>query len=296
LSTAAAGHDLTPPDWPRRVLSFLRSASPFVWVIALVLIPNVFLLFNSLWASDGGTITHTWTFDNYSEQAQSQVVQTLLGRTLLIAVITAAIATAVAYPSAYFVVRTFRRHKLTLALLVLVPLWIGLLMRVFAWKIILGRDGVLSGALESLGLTNGPTEILLNTKWGVILALSYVAIPFVFIIAYTTLERIPDSLFEASADSGASPWRTFWTVAWPLSRSAAAIGFAMAFILAFSDYVTPQLVGGFEGTMLGSIVIQEVGLSADFPAAATIAMLILVVSATVLTLVAWVGRTEARFE
>jgi spermidine/putrescine transport system permease protein len=288
--------DRPSADWLARVGRALTSVSPFVWVAALVVVPNLFLVFNSLWSSDGGTIQHTWTLENYREQAESDVIRTLFSRTLLIAVLSAALATAIAYPSAYFVVRRFKRHKLTLALLVLVPLWIGLLMRVFAWRIILGRDGVLSGALESLGLTDGPTEILLNTKWAVILALSYVAIPFVFVVAYTTLERIPDSLFEASADSGASGLRTFFNVAWPLSRSAVAIGFAMAFILAFSDYVTPQLVGGFEGTMLGSIVIQQVGLSADFPAAATVAVLILLVSSMMLALVAWVGRMETRFE
>ncbi len=263
-----------------------------VWL----LVANLFLLFNSFWHSESGVIEHTWNLDNYREQIDSEVVRTLFWRTLSIAAISAACSVAIAYPSAYLIVRYFQRHKLTLALLVLVPLWIGLLMRVFAWKVILGNHGVLPSFLSSIGLMEQPTQILLNTKWAVILTLTYVTIPFVFIIAYTTLERIPDALFAASADAGASPLRTFFSVAWPLSRSAAAIGFALAFILAFADYITPQLVGGFEGTMLGSLVLQNVGLSANLPAAATIGMMILIVSSVVLLIVAWVGRMEVRFE
>jgi ABC-type spermidine/putrescine transport system permease subunit I len=266
------------------------------WVLALVVAPNLFLLFNSLWTNDLGTITHTWTFDNYHQVADSEVVRTLFFRTLYVAVTAAALATLIAYPAAYFVVRRFSRHRLTLALLVLVPLWIGLLMRVFAWRIILGREGVLSGLLQTLGLTNEPSGALLYSTKSVIIALTYIAIPYVFIVAFTTLERIPDSLFEAAADAGASGWKTFTTVAWPLSRPAVAIGFGMAFIIAFSDYVTPQLVGGFKGTMLGSIVLQEVGLNANFPRASALAMVILVGSAMVLLLISLVGRSEARFE
>jgi spermidine/putrescine transport system permease protein len=274
----------------------LASVPPLVWIVAFGLLPNLFLLFNSLWVSNVGTVEHTWTLDNYHDAVSSHVVRTLFWRTLSVSLAVAVLATAIAYPSAYFIVRRFRRHRLTAALLVLVPLWIGLLMRVFAWRIILGRDGVLSGLLQTLGLTDHPTSALLNTSKAVILALTYVAIPYVFIIAFTTLERIPPALLEASADCGANAWRAFRTVAWPLSRSSVAIGFAMAFVIAFSDYVTPQLVGGFNGTMLGSIVIQDVGLSANFPAASTIAMCILVVTSMVLLLVTLVGRTEARFE
>jgi ABC-type spermidine/putrescine transport system permease subunit I len=155
---------------------------------------------------------------------------------------------------------------------------------------------MLSGLLQTLGLTDAPSSAFLYSTQAVILALTYVAIPYVFIVAYTTLERIPDSLFEAAADAGASAWRTFWTVAWPLSRPAIAIGFGMAFIIAFSDYVTPQLVGGFNGTMLGSIVLQNVGVNANFPAAAAVAVIIMLVASLVLAFVALMGRMEARFE
>jgi len=267
-----------------------------VWVVVLVLVPNIFLLLYSLWQNDLGTILHHWNVENYHTLFGSQVFQVLLRRTFLIALASAGIATLIAYPLAFLVVRKFGRFKTTAALLILVPLWVSYLMRVFAWRIILGESGVLNSFLKSIGLINKPSSAFLYSTTTVIMTLTYVAIPYVFLVSYTALERVPAHLFEASGDCGASPWRTFWSVVWPLTRPAVVVGFAIGFVLAFGDYVTPSLVGGLSGTMLGSIVLQQFGTANDWPLGAAIAMTILATGLLFLAVVSLFTRLEAQIE
>jgi spermidine/putrescine transport system permease protein len=267
-----------------------------VWVVVLVLVPNIFLLLYSLWQNDLGTILHHWNVENYRTLFGSQVFQVLLRRTFLIALASAGIATVIAYPLAFLVVRRFGRFKTTAALLILVPRWVSYLMRVFAWRIILGESGVLNSFLKSIGLISKPSGAFLYSTTTVIMTLTYVAIPYVFLVSYTALERVPAHLYEASGDCGASPWRTFWSVVWPLTRPAVVVGFAIGFVLAFGDYVTPSLVGGLSGTMLGSIVLQQFGTANDWPLGAAIAMTILATGLLFLAVVSFFTRLEAQIE
>jgi spermidine/putrescine transport system permease protein len=268
----------------------------FAWIALLVLAPNIFLILYSLWENDLGTVVQTFNIENYREAIDSEVVRTLFTRTFVMSLLAAGIATAIAYPAAYIVVRKMGRFKLAAALLILVPLWVSFLLRVFAWRIILGERGILNGFLTSTGLLSEPSEAFLYSRTTVVLTLTYIVIPYVFLASYTVLERIPDSVYEASADCGASAWRTFWKVVWPLSRPGVAIGFAIGFVLAFGDYVTPQMVGGVEGTMLGSIVIQQFGTANNWPFGAAIAVSIMLTAFVFLSLVSYLSRTEARFE
>ena len=295
VAVAVAG----PPAKERTARALRRAVlllPAVIWVGVLVLIPNIYLGVYSLWSSDFGTILHTWNVDNYRELFGSSVFQVLIKRTLVIALVSATLATCIAYPLAYIVVRKFGRFKTAAALLILVPLWVSYLMRVFAWRIILGETGVLNSFLKSIGISGGAPGAFLYSTTTVIMTLTYVAIPYVFLASYTGLERVPKHLYEAAADSGASPWRTFWTVVWPLTRPAVAVGFAIGFVLAFGDYVTPALVGGLSGTMLGSIVLQEFGTANDWPLGAAVAMTILATGMLFLALVSLVTRLEAQVE
>jgi len=297
---AAAGHAVARQPIGERASSVARRTvlllPALVWVFVLVLVPNIFLLLYSLWQNDLGTIVHTWNIENYRSLFGSSVFQILIKRTFLIAIASAGIATMIGYPLAFLVVRKFGRFKTTAALLILVPLWVSYLMRVFAWRIILGESGVLNGFLKSLGIISKPSGAFLYSTTTVIMTLTYVAIPYVFLASYTALERIPNHLYEASSDCGASPWRTFWSVVWPLTRPGAVVGFAIGFVLAFGDYVTPSLVGGLSGTMLGSIVLQEFGTADDWPLGAAIAITILATGLLFLALVSFFTRLEAQIE
>jgi spermidine/putrescine transport system permease protein len=283
-----------PRRLPGPLRKFLLVSPALLWIVFLVVLPNVFLISYSLWKNELGTITHTWNFQNYSQLFSSDVFTTLLKRTLLIAIVSTTLASLIAYPLAYVVVTKFGRWKAIAALLIIIPLWVSYLMRVFAWKIILGEHGVLNGMLESIGLS--PSTAFLYSTTTVILTLTYVAIPYIFLSSYTALDRVPSHYFEASSDCGASAWRTFRHVVWPLTRPGVAVGFAIGFVLTFGDYVTPQMVGGLSGTMLGSIVLQSFGTANNWPQGAAIGVTIIAAGLLVLALVSLFTRLDAEIE
>ncbi|HEY4427966.1 MAG TPA: ABC transporter permease [Solirubrobacteraceae bacterium] len=285
-----------PRRIPRPLKRFLLVSPALVWIVCLILLPNAFLISYSLWKNELGTILHVWNVHNYTELFSSQVFITLLKRTLLIAVVSTTCATLIAYPLAYVVVTRFGRYKTLAALLIIVPLWVSYLMRVFAWKIILGENGVLNGLLKSIGLIEKPSTALLYSTTTVIVTLTYVAIPYVFLASYTSLDRVPKHYYEASSDCGASAWRTFRHVVWPLTRPGVAVGFAIGFVLTFGDYVTPQMVGGLSGTMLGSIVLQSFGTADNWPQGAAIGVTIICTGLIVLALLSLFTRLEAEIE
>ena len=261
----------------RRRLSLVPLAA---WAALLVLAPNVLMLVYSLWRTREGVLYRVFTFDNYIAVVTNDVTLAILGRTVAIAVGAALLATAVAYPMAWFVV----------------PLWISYLVRVYAWKIILGDNGIINSTLIELGLRDEPLSFMLYSKFAVFLTLTYVSIPFAFVASYAALERVPASLLEASADAGASPARAFRTVVWPLSRQGAAIGFALALLLCIGDYLTPAMVGGLEGTMFGSLIVNQFGLTNNWPLGAAMSIVLLLLTGALLALVARFTRTEGTLD
>ena len=284
-----------PPLKRRRLIdevkAYVQASPAFIWALALIVLPNIMLFLNSLWKNDFGTVTKTPTLENYQAIIHSEVNRTLFWRTLVTAVSSSLIATVIAYIAAVIVVRYFGKFKLIVAILVLVPLLISYLMRIFAWKIILGEHGILVGAFGDAVPKN-----ILYSQLSVILTLTYVAIPYVFLSVFVSLERIPPHITEAAGDCGASAWTTFWTVLWPLSRGGAAVGFAIAFVLTFGDYVTPAMVGGLSGTMLGSIVLQQFGIANNWPLGSAIGIVVILSGLLVLAVVSLFTRTEARYD
>ena len=296
LASATKPHTSPTPPRTRRTLigeikAYVQASPAFIWALALIVLPNIMLFLNSLWKNDFGTVTKTLTLENYQALLDSEVNRTLFWRTLVTAVSSSLIATVIAYIAAVIVVRYFGKFKLIVAILVLVPLLISYLMRIFAWKIILGEHGILVGAFGDAVPKN-----ILYSQLSVILTLTYVAIPYVFLSVFVSLERIPPHITEAAGDCGASAWTTFWTVLWPLSRGGAAVGFAIAFVLTFGDYVTPAMVGGLSGTMLGSIVLQRVGIANNWPLGSAIGVVVILSGLLILAVMSLFTRTEARYD
>lgn len=275
---------------PGSVSRWLLSAPAFLWIGVLVVAPGVVLILYSLWTNEIFGVQHTFTLDNYRQVFEDNTTLTLIGRSLLIAAGSALLATIISFPLAYVVVRYFGRYKFFAALLIIVPLWVSFLMRVYSWKIILGENGILNGFLQSVGITDEPSSAFLYSPWAVAIVMTYVGIPYCFLSIYTLLDRIPPSLYEAAGDCGASPFRTFRTVVWPIARPAAVIGFMLVFVLVFGDYVTPALVGGFNGTMIGSVVLQAFGGLNDWPYGAALAITTVAVSIAVLGLLSTLLR------
>lgn len=253
---------------------------PLAWGVAFLLIPYATLFCYSFWSvSPTQTIVHNWNLQNYLRLFQNSMYPTVLFRSLAIAASVMVCALLLGYPLAYYLSFHAAKRKDLLYQLVIIPLWASYLVRGYAWKTILGTDGVLNGLLRFLHITNHPLEFLLYSPFAVVLTLTHIYTPFAFLPIYASLEHVPRNLIEASHDLGATPWTTFRRVILPLSLPGILAGATFAFVLTFGDFLAPLLVGGNSGIMIANIVASDFGAAFQWPvgAAISLCMLLLVV-------------------
>jgi spermidine/putrescine transport system permease protein len=220
----------------------------------------------------------TPTLDHYQQVAETASWWRQLGLSTLMAAIVALVATVIAFPLAYFLAfRAGRRAGLYLILL-LVPFWTSYLLRVMAWKLMLGQEGVINSALEFLGIIDEPLDALLYNRNAVIITLIYVWIPFATLPILAVLGRIDVRLHDAAADLYASPWQQLRRVTLPLAMPGIAAAFLMVFIPTVGEYVTPLLVGGTGGTMYGNIIQDFFLRAANWPLGSALSVIMLIVT------------------
>lgn len=253
---------------------------PLAWVVAFLLVPYASLFCYSFWSvSPSQTIVRNWNVQNYLRLAQNSMYSTVLFRSLSIAASVMVCALLLGYPLAYYLSFHGTKRKDLLYQLVIIPLWASYLVRGYAWKTILGTDGVLNGLLRFLHITNRPLEFLLYSPFAVVLTLTHIYTPFAFLPIYASLEHVPRNLIEASHDLGAGPWASFRRVILPLSLPGILTGATFAFVLTFGDFLAPLLVGGNSGIMIANIVASDFGAAFQWPvgAALSLCMLLLVI-------------------
>ncbi|NYJ15421.1 spermidine/putrescine transport system permease protein [Rhizobium leguminosarum] len=250
----------------------LASVPVLAWLFLIVVLPNVLLIGVSFLKTSGGVILLEPSLTNYARIWNSAGFWVLLTRTLSFSFLGCVLATVIAFPLAFYVGRIARRYKTLLTVLVVLPLWISLLMRIFAWRIILGQSGVLNAALVSSGILDQPSGAFLYSPTAVVIVFAYISIPFIFISTMGAFEKIPRDLIEASQDSGATPTQTFLHLIWPLTRRNFAIGFSLAFLVTVGDFVTPAMIGGIDGTTLGVVVSTQFGFANNWPYGAAVAV------------------------
>lgn len=258
---------------------------PLVWVVLFLLTPYLLMLGYSFWSvSPLQTIVHQWTFDNYGELATKAVYPQTLFRSMWIAARVTIFSLLLGYPLAYYLSFYAGQRKDLLYQLVIIPLWVSYLVRAYAWKTILGSDGVLNTLFEYLHLTQHPLPYLLYSPFAVVLTLTHIYTPFAFLPIYASLEHIPHNLVEASHDLGASPAQTFWRVIVPLSIPGVLAGATFSFVLSLGDFLAPQLLGGPSGIMISNIVVSLFGAAYNWPLGAAISFCMLVVVVALLFL------------
>jgi spermidine/putrescine transport system permease protein len=282
--------------WSTTLLRALAVVPAVAWISLLVVVPLAIMVVFSLWEVRDYRIDHAWTIDQYRATVGSHLWRTLLVRTLTTALIVATIATAIGLPLAWFVSQRLRRAKALALILLLLPLWVSFLLRAYSWKVILGDRGILNTFLMDIGLITEPLSALLYSRTAVVIALLYVSIPFVFAPIFVAFERIPKELLWASRDLGGSGIRTFTHVAVPLALPGIVTGFAFAFVISVGDFVTPTLVGGTSGTMIGALIVSQFGLAFNWPLGAAMALVLFVVVLVFLALVQRLVRVEAKVE
>jgi spermidine/putrescine transport system permease protein len=267
-----------------RAYKTLISLPPLLWVGLFLLLPYALMFAHSLWAVREGVVVHDWNLENFKTLYSNPVYFAVLLRTMRIAASVTVCSLLLGYPLAYYLSFHAGARKELLYQLVIVPLWVSYLVRGYAWKTILGSEGVLNGFLQYLHLTHEPVAFLLYSPFAVVLMLTHIYTPFVFLPIYASLEHIPRSLVEASQDLGAGSAQTFFRVILPLSIPGLLAGATFAFVLSLGDFLAPLLVGGASGTMIANVVQSLFGAAFDWPLGAAIAVCILIITISLLFL------------
>jgi spermidine/putrescine transport system permease protein len=268
-----------------RAYKWIVAVPPLLWVGIFLLLPYALMFVHSFWAVREGMIVHEWNLRNYAKLFQNPVYLEVLFRTMRIAVSVTLLSLLLGYPLAYYMSFQAGPCKHLLYQLVIVPLWVSYLVRGYAWKTILGSEGVLNGFLQYIHVTKEPVGFFLYSPFAVVLMLTHIYTPFVFLPLYASLEHIPRNLVEASHDLGAGSRATFLRVILPLSLPGLLAGATFAFLLTLGDFLAPLLVGGPSSIMIANIVQSLFGTAYDWPlgAAISVCILFLIVSLLFLT-------------
>jgi len=267
-----------------RAYKWIVSAPPLLWVGMFLLLPYALMFAHSFWTVRDGMIAHEWTLQNYANLFQNPVYLEVLFRTMRIAAGVTLLSLLLGYPLAYYTSFRAGARKDLLYQLVIVPLWVSYLVRGYAWKTILGSAGVLNGFLQYIHVTKEPVSFFLYSPFAVVLMLTHIYTPFVFLPLYASLEHIPRNLVEASHDLGAGSRATFLRIILPLSLPGLLAGATFAFVLTLGDFLAPLLVGGPSSIMIANIVQSLFGTAYDWPLGAAISVCIFLLTISLLFL------------
>jgi len=264
----------------RGALRFL-ALPPYVWLGLFLALPLVLIVVISFRPETGPIdFDDPWSLSlvQYQRALETPAYLRLLGISILMALGVAVFATMLAYPLAYFL--TFRaRDRATLYLiLLLIPFATSYLLRVMAWRLMLGQGGAINSFLQFTGLTDAPLDLLLYSRAAVMITLVYVWIPFAALPIYAAMQRIDRAHLEAAADLGAGPWTRFLRITIPLSLPGALAAFFMVFIPTVGEYVTPSLVGGTEGIMYGNLIQDFFTSAANWALGSAFSVIMLIVT------------------
>lgn len=261
----------------RRATFFILYAPPLLWLVGFFLIPLVLMLAYSFRPDTRGGFFEPWqpSLNQYVKLASTGSYWRLLGTSATMALVISVAAVILAFPISYFLAFHAGQRLGLYLILLLVPFWTSYLLRVMAWKIMLGTEGVINSFLMYARIIREPLGALLYNRSAVVLTLIYVWIPFAALPILAALQRIEPVLFEAAADLGARPYRQFTRITLPLSLPGVFAAFFMVFIPTVGEYVTPLLVGGSRGSMYGNIIQDFFTKAANWPFGSAMSMVML---------------------
>jgi putative spermidine/putrescine transport system permease protein len=294
-------------DWlyrrPRYFLALLL-LPPLLWLGVVYLGSLLALLVQAFFSIDdfSGLIVYEWTLSTLAQLFQPANFDIILRTVTMAACVTIASA-IIAYPLAYFAARYAKgKWKAAFYLMIMLPLWSSYLVKVYSWKLILAKEGILSWLAAKLHLTwaldgllalpviGGPS---LSTSYiGTFLVFVYIWLPYMILPTQAALERVPLNLIEASADLGATPARTFRHVLWPLALPGLVAGSIFTFSLTLGDYIIPQVVGGSQ-QYLGNAVYLQQGTAGNIPMAAAFTLVPIIIMVIYLTAAKRMGAFDA---
>lgn len=264
-----------------------------LWLLLFFLLPLLFVLVASFMSRDtAGAPILPFTVEHYERTFGP--FGSVVWRSLRIALYTTLWCLLLGYPLAFFIsTRKGARLRLALLFMVLLPFWTNFLVRTYALQTILGREGLINTFLASVGLIGEPLQ-LLNTSFAVILGLVYGFLPFMVLPIYTSVERLDFRFVEAANDLGANDWHSFWRVIFPLTLPGVVAGSMLVFIPAIGSFVTPDLLGGTRGLMIGNLVARQFGGRANIPLGSAISVVLIVIVLLGVVVYLRFGQEDAR--
>ncbi|ARP66866.1 ABC transporter permease [Mesorhizobium sp. WSM1497] len=262
-------------------LSLLVTVLAFALPVVFVLVPLAIFLGYSFFSVDQGTIVYGFSLGNYVRFFTDPVFLPVFWNTIVLCVSVAIICILLAYPAAYFLTTLKGRWRYALLMLLLVPLLMSYVIKIYAIRSILGLNGFLNKTLVALGILQEPSTLFVFNMNAILLTLTLLLIPFAILPIFLSLERIPQVLLRASDDLGASGLQTFLRITLPLSLPGVASAASFVFVLAIGDFLTPQMVGGISGFTFGRILYSQFGTAYNWPfgAALSVALAVVVIAA-----------------
>ncbi|WP_263143362.1 ABC transporter permease subunit [Pseudomonas sp. RIT-PI-AD] len=264
-------------------------AVPFFWLFLFFVLPFAIVLKISFTEADVAippyTEIYTWAenqlsivlnLGNYLMLTEDQLYLAAYLGSLKMAFFSTLICLLVGYPMAYAIARADKDVQTVLLLLIMMPTWTAILIRVYAWMGILSNNGLLNGVLQGLGLIDAPLQIL-NTDIAVYIGVVYSYLPFMVLPLFANLVKHDLSLLEAASDLGSSHINNFWKITVPLSKNGIIAGCMLVFIPVVGEFVIPELLGGPETLMIGKVLWQEFFNNRDWPVASALAVVMLVI-------------------
>jgi putrescine transport system permease protein len=276
---------------------------PFFWLFLFFLLPFFIVLKISFAEADVAippyTEIYSWAdnqlsivlnLGNYIFLSEDELYLAAYLGSLKMAFVSTVLCILIGYPMAYAIARASKEMQTTLLLLIMMPTWTAILIRVYAWMGILSNNGLLNGFLLSIGVISEPLQIL-NTNLAVYIGIVYSYLPFMILPLYANLVKHDMSLLEAASDLGSSNFNNFWKITVPLSKNGIIAGSMLVFIPVVGEFVIPELLGGPETLMIGKVLWQEFFNNRDWPVASALAVIMLLI---LMGPIIWFNRNQAK--
>ncbi len=258
-------------------LEWTEKATLFAFVVPCTLFLLVFFVLPVTAFLVRGVFDPTFTLAHYQRALSQGIYLTILWRTILISFLTTVCCLLLGYPVAYLMAHASDRTRGLILALVLIPFWTSILVRVFAWIAILGRNGIINSTLINAGLVESPLPMLYNT-FSVLLGMTHVMLPYMILPCYSVMQNIPRELTNAAENLGATAWRAFLRVYLPLSLPGVGAGCLLVFIVSGGFFITPALLGGPKGIILSQLIEQEVADATNWAFASALSGILLIVT------------------
>lgn len=297
----------------RQLAGYGLLSPALVLMILMLALPVVALVLMSFWTQNGFELDRSFTLANYTRLVAPSdeptywfgipfpldypVPAILMLKSLVMSLVVTLAVIATAYPMAYFMAFRVTHNKALWIILITIPFWTSYLLRVFSWKVVLGFNGAINSGLKYLGLIDEPLGFLLYNPTAVVITLAHAWVAFAILPIYVSLEKIDRTLLEAASDLGDSRIRRFFRVTLPLSAPGTIASALLVFIPTVGDYVTPSLVGGPGGTMIGSLVQDLFLKQNNAPSGAAISIVMMIIIGALVLLFLWAigyGKLRAR--